>query len=120
MLHGTVDLGSFSEARINDAAIDALIAKISMQVDDRVRDDREFASIVTIETTTGERLEERVQVALGKPARWLSTLQLQDKFSDCCRYARSTIDPEQAFATLQDIGNASSLDGILRLLQSHA
>ena len=118
LLHGTVDLGSFSEARINDAAIDALISKISMQVDDRVREDREFASIVTIETNNGECFEERVQVALGKPARWLSTPQLQDKFADCCRYARSAIDPGPAFTALRDIGNASSLDGILRLLQS--
>jgi len=120
LLHGRVDFGSFSEARINDAAIDALIPKISMQVDDRVREDREFASIVTIETNNGDRLEERVQVALGKPARWLSTRQLKDKFSDCCRYARSAIEPEPAFTALQDIANAGSLDGILRLLESHA
>lgn len=120
LLHGTVDLSSFSEARINDAAIDALIPRISMQVDDRVREDREFASIVTVETKNGERLEERIQVALGKPARWFSTLQLQNKFSDCCRYARSAIEPGPAFTALQDIGKAGSLDGILRLLQPHA
>ena len=120
LLHGAVDLSSFSEARISDAAVDALIPRISMQVDDRVREDREFASIVSIETKNGERFEERVQVALGKPARWFSTLHLKDKFSDCCRYSQSAIEPEPAFTALQDIGNASSLDGILRLLQSQA
>ena len=120
LLRGTVDLGTFSDENINDPAVAQMIPRISMVVDERVREDREFAAIVTIETSDGACVEERIQVALGKPARWLDPQQLQDKFIDCCRYAGSAIDPVQAFTALRDINNASSIDGILGLLQAHA
>ena len=120
LAHGTVDLGSFTETRIKDHAVNALIPRIQMEVDDRIRDDREFASIVTIVMANGERFEETVRVALGKPARWLSTQQLQDKFSDCCQYSGCRIDSRRAFAALQSIDSAGSLDGMLALLRPDA
>lgn len=88
-----------------------------MEVDERVRDDREFASVVTVETNQGERMEHMVRVALGKPARWLGATQLKQKLSDCCRYSGCAVDPGAAFAALQGVDGASSLDGILTLLQ---
>ncbi len=118
LVRGTVDLSTFSQAGINNPAINELISKISMEVDDRIRDDREFASIVTVETKNGERIEQIIRVALGKPARWLGTRQLQEKFSDCCHYSGCPIDASQVFAALQNIDNASALDGMLRLLQT--
>ena len=120
LAHGTVDLGTFTETRIKDLAVNALIPRIEMEVDDRIRDDREFASIVTIGTTNGERFEETVRVALGKPARWLNTQQLQDKFSDCCQYSGCRIDSRRTFAALQSIDSARSLDGMLALLRPDA
>lgn len=118
LVHGALDLSSFSDEGIHHPAIDALIPRISMEVDDRVRDDREFASVVTVETKRGERIEHMVRVALGKPARWLGAPQLKQKFSDCCRYSGCAIDASEAFAALQSMDGASSLDGILRLLQA--
>lgn len=118
LVRGALDLGSFNERGINDPAINELISRISMEVDARIHDDREFASVVTVETRNGERIEQMVRVALGKPARWLSTRQLKEKFTDCCRYSGCSIDSSRVFAALQNIDNASSLDGILRLLQA--
>ncbi len=120
LAHGTVDLGTFTETRIRDRTVNALIPRIAMEVDERIRDDREFASIVTIGTANGERFEEIVRVALGKPARWLSTQQLQDKFSDCCQYSGCRIDSRRTFAALQNIDAARSLDGMLALLRPDA
>ena len=118
LVNGALGLSSFSEAGIINPAINELISKISMEVDGRIRDDREFASIVTVETRNGERVEQIVRVALGKPARWLSTLQLKEKFIDCCHYSGCSIDSSHVFAALQEIDNATSVDGILRLLQT--
>lgn len=118
LTNGVVDLGTFSEACISDPAIVQLIARTKMEVDDRVRDDREFASIVTIEMRTGERFEETVMIALGKPARWLNTQDLESKFADCSRYSGLPIVADNAFAALQNLEGARSLDGVLALLRA--
>lgn len=118
LVRGMLNLSSFNEEGISNPAINELISRISMEVDERVRDDREFASVVTIETRNGQRVEQMVGVALGKTARWPSTPQLKEKFTDCCRYSGCSIDPSQAFGALQNMENANSVDGILRLLQT--
>ncbi|HSQ03575.1 MAG TPA: MmgE/PrpD family protein [Burkholderiales bacterium] len=118
LAHGKVDLGTFSEAGIRDAAVNELIPRIRMEVDDRIRDDREFAAVVTVWMASGECHEEMVRVALGKPARWLSESQLREKFSDCCRHSDSRIDSERAFAALQTIGECATVERLLASLQS--
>lgn len=117
LAEGVLGLTSFSERGINDPSIQRLIAKTRMEVDERVRDDREFASVLTIETRQGERFEHMIRVALGKRARWLSEAQLRAKLVDCCQYGASRLDVSALFAALQKIDSASSLDGILQALQ---
>ena len=118
LVRGRLDLRSFSEEGLADAAVAALIPRITMEVDERVRDDREFASIVTIETESGESIEQPVYVALGKPARWLNTAQLKEKLRDCCEYSGCGVNAAEVFAALQSIDRASSLDEVLSLLRT--
>jgi 2-methylcitrate dehydratase PrpD len=118
LVHGRVDLRAFSDDGIGDPAVVALIPKITMEIDERVRHDREFASIVTIETTNGERLEQQVHVAPGKPARWLTSAQLKEKFRNCCEYSGCGVNAAAAFDALQAIDRASSISSILSLLRT--
>ncbi len=120
LAEGALGLTSFGERGINDPTVESLIAKTRMEVDERVRDDREFASVVTIETKQGERMEHMVRIALGKRARWLSADQLKAKLFDCCQYSGAQVDRDALFAALQGIDSARSLDGILQLLKPHA
>jgi 2-methylcitrate dehydratase PrpD len=116
LVHGKVDLGTFSDEAVRDPAVVALIPKITMEVDERVRHDREFAAIVSIETGQGEKLEQPVYVAPGKPARWLTSAQLKEKFRDCCAYSGHPLQAADAFAALQAIERANSLADVLPLV----
>jgi len=107
LLDGKVGLATFTADKIADARIRALIPRIAMEVDERVRHDSEFATILQVRTADGQVYERSVPLALGKPARWLNAAQLKTKFDDCGRVALPQDRLDTAFATLQ------SLDGEL-------
>lgn len=83
LLHGPVGLGTFSETMVCDPRVRALIPKIRMELDERWKDDGEFATEVAVETEDGETLVEFVPLAQGKPARWFGPERLRAKFDDC-------------------------------------
>ena len=72
LLEGKVGLDTFTEERITDPRIRELIPRISMEVDERWRDDSEFCTEVTVQTKDGRQYTARVPLAAGKPARWMS------------------------------------------------
>lgn len=113
---GTVDLATFSEAKLRDPRIASLIAKTQMEVDERVRDSSEFASVVTITTDDGRQHEKLVPLAIGKPARWLSRDRLQRKFADCATLVLPGDRVGPAFEAAQALDRAPSLDPLLRAL----
>ena len=117
LLDGRVRIDTFTEARVNAPEIVELIARTRMEVDDRVRDDAEWATAVRVETAGGEVREELVPLAIGKVGRWFSEDQLRDKFLDC---AGRSIAPEPAsrlFASLRGMpaqASFAALDDALR------
>ncbi len=117
LTEGVVNLATFSDEKVADPAIRALIPRIKMEADDRVRHDPEFATVVTVETETGGRHERLVPLAIGKPARWFSPQQLRDKFFDCGARACAPQRLERIFGllrSLDDDANAEELFGALR------
>ncbi len=101
IIDGVVNLSTFTEHRIADPRLRALIPKVRMEVDDRVRHDPAFASVVEIETDSGERHERLVPIAMGKPARWFTRQQSRDKFFDCGGGVFAPAQLERIFALLQ-------------------
>ena len=83
LLDGEVGLSSFTAAKLTDPRIRALIPRITMEVDDDLRADPEFATRVEVVTEAGRRLERFVPLAVGKPARWFSVERMRSKFTDC-------------------------------------
>lgn len=114
LLHGPVTLATFSDARVNDPEVRALIGKISMELDERWRDDGEFATEVAVETDDGDRLVRFVPLAAGKPARWFSTARLRRKFMDCAAMA---ISPEAAEPVWRALSDLDSPDGATQVLE---
>ena len=94
-------LATFTEHRIANPRLQALIPKVRMKVDNRVRHDPAFASVVEIETNSGERHEQLVRIAIGKPARWFTRQQSRDKFFDCGGGVFAPDQLERIFALLQ-------------------
>ncbi len=118
LIDGTVDLATFSEAKLKDPRIAPLIAKTRMEVDERVRHDSEFASVVTITTDDGSRHEKLVPLAIGKPARWLSRDRLRQKFADCAAAVLPAGRVDDAFEAAQSLDRLPGLEPLLRQMSS--
>lgn len=113
---GVVNLATFSDEKVADPAIRALIPRIKMEADDRVRHDPEFATVVAVETETGGRHERLVPLAIGKPTRWFSRQQLRDKFFDCGGRALDAGKLEKLFDRLQGLESDDGAHALFELL----
>ncbi len=111
LIDGVVNLATFTDQKVADPKIRALIPKIKMEADDRVRYDPEFATVVSVETESGSRHEKLVQLAIGKPARWFSEQQIRDKFFDCGARACAAQQLDRIFGMLRSLdGDAKAAD----------
>jgi 2-methylcitrate dehydratase PrpD len=100
-VQGEVNLATFRDSRVGDPRVKALMARIVMEADDRVRHDPEFATAVEVELEDGTRLEELVPLAMGKPSRWFDKGRLRAKLADCMRHA-APATPDAAVAAMFD------------------
>lgn len=116
LLDGQVRLGTFSKETVQRQDMRDLVQKISVEVDERVRHDKEFAAVVEVHTTDGRALEQTVMIAPGKPARWFTTEQLKSKFMDCHQASGIGLDADTLFRTLQRLDRETSLQPLFTLL----
>ena len=115
LVDGVVNLRTFTEARFGDPKIRSLIDRISMEADDRVRRDPEFATIVTVQTASGAYHERQVPLAIGKPQRWFSESLLREKFMDCAQ-GFSTDGASALYGTLRSLDGAMKCTTLLEAL----
>lgn len=116
LLHGKVTLATFSEERVSDARVRALIPKISMELDERWKDDGEFATEVSVETEDGMHLSRFIPLAQGKPARWFRKDRLRLKFLDCAGAVTSSESLEATWKALGKLDSEAGCDEVLRTL----
>lgn len=116
LLDGTVRLSTFTEAKVARKEVRDLVARTVMEVDDRVRDDKEFAAVVSVETVDGRRLEELVHLAPGKPCRWFTPAQMHEKFIDCHAASGLALDAEALFVMLQSLDSDAPVAPLLHAL----
>jgi 2-methylcitrate dehydratase PrpD len=116
LLEGQLGLASFTDAKIADPAIRALIPKIAMELDDTLRDDTEFATIVSVVTESGARFERFVPLAMGKPARWFSVERMRAKFGDCAEAVLGPAGCEHAFTALRALDAPTPLADVFQAL----
>lgn len=116
LVKGEVKRTTFSESVLHDPAIQRMIRKIKLQVDDRVRHNSEFGAVVRVVCTSGRIVERLVELAKGKPARWLSTDEIRLKFIDCCDEVLSKKRAEIAFESIQSIEKVRTIDDIIETL----
>lgn len=113
LLDGDVTLRSFDDAQVSRINASGLIEKVRMELDERVTGNSEFGSVVTITTKTGQRLEQIIPLAIGKPERWFPKERLETKFHDCCAGVISRDHASEIFELAQNIETASSLTKLL-------
>jgi 2-methylcitrate dehydratase PrpD len=113
LLDGDVTLRSFDEAEVSRINASGLVEKVRMELDRRVEGNSEFGSVVTIKTKSGQRLEQIIPLAIGKPQRWFSKKRLETKFHDCCAGVISQDHATEIFELAQNIETASSLTPLI-------
>jgi len=117
---GFVRLSTFTDAAVARRELQELVARTTMEVDERVRHDKEFAAVVAVETVDGRKLEQAVHVAPGKPARWFTPEQMREKFMDCHAASGLTVDAEVLLDALQSLDGSESTERVLKLLAAAA
>jgi len=118
LLDGELGLQSFTDAKVADARIRALIPRITMELDDELRDDTEFATRLTVQTESGTRHDCLVPLAMGKPARWFTPEKKQAKFRECAAGALGNAGCDAAFAALQALDAGRPVSELLPLLRA--
>jgi len=116
LLDGNVTLKTFEDAEVPRINASSVGKKVRMELDDRVKENTEFGSIVTITTASGKILEEIIPLAIGKPERWFPKDKLRSKFDDCCN---GVIDGEQAnelYELAQSIEKVDDLDALIEVV----
>jgi 2-methylcitrate dehydratase PrpD len=113
LMDGDVTLETFMDSAVPRINASGLVEKVRMELDDRVKGNTEFGAVVTIETVGGQRLEEIVPLAMGKPERWFSKERLTSKFHDCCAGVIGKDQASEIFDQAQSIGSAASLDPLI-------
>lgn len=116
LLYGPVTLATFSDERVQDPRVRALIPRIRMELDPRWKDDGEFATEIALVTEDGACLKRFVPLAKGKPARWFSPTELQTKFSDCASVVMARPQRDAAWAALSRLGETPRADSVLAAL----
>ena len=106
---GNVTLESFTPEAIQRPQIVALMDRIVMEVDERVAHDREFASVLDVSLEGGGSDVERVDVASGKPTRWMTASDLEHKFFSCCGQGREHAPTRALLAQARLLASAASL-----------
>ena len=92
---GAVNLKTFTDEKVADPTIGALLKRVTMEADERVADNSEFGCVLSLKTRDGRSFERSVPLAIGKPDRWFSRDQLETKFKDCAGLAlpAARVDP---------------------------
>ena len=116
LAQGAVTLETFTPQGLASPAIRSLLPRVWREVDPRVRDDPEFATIVTVETADGSTRSREVPLALGKPSRWFTPERLRAKFFDCGRGVLPQERLEAVYASLAALDGQPSLEAVLRAL----
>ena len=113
LVFGDVNLSTFTQEKVDDPRVRALIPKITMELDERLRDDSEFPTELTVRLASGRELVQMVPLAIGKPERWLSPERLRAKFEDCTT-AFDTKSARATFDSIRQLDRATGLDGVLQ------
>lgn len=117
---GDVTLPTFTEARLADPDIRALMEKVTMKVDDRVQGNSEFGCFLELRLEDGRTFVRDVPLAIGKPSRWFPREQLHQKFRSCVAGIVDDAQAEALFTDWLELPAVARLSDLLRGLEVSA
>jgi 2-methylcitrate dehydratase PrpD len=112
---GRVGLEHFEDAAVGRSPVRELVGRVHAAIDDRVRADPEYATVVAVTLADGSSYERRVDLAKGKTSRPLSREELVAKYRDC---AGRVLSPAAVDASLELLWDLERLDDVSRLVET--
>lgn len=115
---GCVNIATFNDAMIADPRIRSLIGKMEVRVDERVRLNPEHGAVVKVRLRSGREIEKLVELAKGKPARWMSRSDLFEKFNDCSEATLGRTGALGVFELLQSLPSLPTIAPVVAALEA--
>ncbi len=120
LIDGTAGLRQFTQARVDDLAVQDLLRRTTMTVDPALPVmEGAFPSEVTLHLDDGRMLTRRVFEARGHRTRPLESEALAAKFIDCAIEAIPADQAHTALAMLMDLQHLRDISALIGALQTH-
>jgi 2-methylcitrate dehydratase PrpD len=112
---GKVLLEDFTDEKVTDVEIQALLSKVDFEYpDEYIQDTMNLTQEVVVKLGNGTEYSRKVEVPKGDPESPLTDEELSAKFIDCTRSALSQMEIEKV---LEMVGHLESLKSISELMK---
>lgn len=115
--HGRLTHHEFTEAALRDAALQALMDRITIRAGEDLPDNGQFPAELHITRSDGRRLVERCEIHPGGIGRPLSEAEVAAKFTTCAAVALPPASVAAVQAAVAALEQAPDLGGLCRLLR---
>lgn len=113
IVENTISMKTFEAGRLNDPEIRALLPRIKMVDDERVRHHSELGSVVTVTLKDGRIAERELLIATGKPEHWFDKDRLLVKFLDCTAPVMEETNARAIFNRFQNLDTLPMASAVL-------
>jgi 2-methylcitrate dehydratase PrpD len=114
MLHGELGFRQFTDEKVQDPTIRALMKKIVICVGDDLPDNAEFPAQLELRTLGGRIFKQRREVPPGGSTRPLSSGQIEAKFRSC---SERVLDGRQAGWVIEAVNRLESISNVGQLCE---
>jgi 2-methylcitrate dehydratase PrpD len=120
LVNGSVGRTTFADEALSDPAVRALMERIEVEVDDRVRHHPDFGAVIEAELASGRREEVLITEPRGTQHRWPNRDELWVKFEDCASVTLDETGARRVFEECQRLPEADSLGELVSALTAPA
>jgi 2-methylcitrate dehydratase PrpD len=122
LIERRLTLDDFTDERVNDTGIQALMKKIVVRNDPKLLETggNEVTAKVTIRLNDGQTIERIAALKTGQAQQWISTAELEEKFRQCAGRVLSPERAKKAFDLALELDGTRSLHDLMELIGAQA
>jgi aconitate decarboxylase len=114
--HGNVDLGSYRDERMSDAALASLAQRVSMRCNGSTDVNALRPQRIEVTLIGGQRLSLDIPYVYGAPEAPMSLAEQRQKFFHCCEFARSPLSSDAVTLLWQQLGRIENVPDVAALI----
>jgi len=122
LIERKVGLGDFTDDKVNDPKIVALMKKITVRADSGLQESggNEVTAKLSVDLQDGRRLERMATLEKGQAQTWISETELQEKFRQCAARVLPMEQVDRAFDLVLRIEVGESIQPLMELVSTRA